>query len=110
VELMCPNTVLWPYELKLEPFSEEMRLEGSGNYVRWARRAKAMLKVKTNGVEHYLEDTCAEPDDKSSEGWKVWKRHHRCGHSVADAFDITIHHPFSGWWSRFLLLQGCGRR
>ncbi|KAL6643198.1 hypothetical protein ACP70R_021379 [Stipagrostis hirtigluma subsp. patula] len=66
----CPRAGAQPYELVLEPMRKELRLEGSKNYMSWSRRVKTMLRV--NRVEHYLEETSVEPDDKSSVEWEVW--------------------------------------
>ncbi|XP_052140004.1 uncharacterized protein LOC127759822 [Oryza glaberrima] len=57
-------------EIKLEQMPNEVKLEESQNYLSWSRRTRLMLRAK--GVEHYLEETCIEPDDKLSVDWKVW--------------------------------------
>ena len=57
-------------EVKLELVPNEVKLEGSRNYLSWSRRVKVLLSAK--GVEHYLEESCVEPIDKASTEWKVW--------------------------------------
>ena len=48
----------------------DVKLEGSKNYLSWARRVSVLLGAK--GVEYYLEENCAEPVDKLSTEWRVW--------------------------------------
>jgi len=57
-------------ELKLELMPNEVKLEGSKNYLSWARRVRVILGGK--GVEHYLEEDCVEPANKLSPEWRVW--------------------------------------
>jgi hypothetical protein len=59
-----------PHELKLELMPNDVKLEGSKNYLSWARRVKVLLGGK--GVEHYLAEDCVEPANKLSPEWKVW--------------------------------------
>jgi hypothetical protein len=59
-----------PHELKLELMPNDVKLEGSKNYLSWARRVKVLLGGK--GVEHYLVEDCVEPANKISSEWKVW--------------------------------------
>ena len=59
-----------PSELKLELVPNDVKLEGSKNYLSWSRRVRVLLGGK--GVEHYLEETCVEPVDKLSTEWKIW--------------------------------------
>ena len=59
-----------PSKLKLELMPNDVRLEGSKNYLSWSRRVRVLLGGK--GVEHYLEETCVEPADKLSTEWRVW--------------------------------------
>jgi len=49
-------------ELKLELMPNDLKLEGSKNYLSWSRRVRVILGGK--GVEHYLEEICVEPADK----------------------------------------------
>ncbi|KAK3136130.1 hypothetical protein QOZ80_5BG0428520 [Eleusine coracana subsp. coracana] len=58
-------------ELRLELVPNDVKLEGSKNYLSWARRVQVILGGR--GLEHYLESTCVEPDDKFSTEWRVWK-------------------------------------
>src|SRR6266540_4418763 len=57
-------------DLKLEIMPNDVKLEGSKNYLSWARRVNVLLGAK--GVEHYLEEACVEPVDRSSTEWRVW--------------------------------------
>ena len=57
-------------ELKLELIPKDVKLEGSKNYLSWARRVQVILGGK--GVEHYLEEDCVEPANKLSPEWRVW--------------------------------------
>jgi uncharacterized membrane protein YgcG len=59
-----------PSKLKLELVPNDVRLEGSKNYLSWSRRVRVILGGK--GVEHYLDETCVEPTDKLSTEWRVW--------------------------------------
>ena len=59
-----------PAELKLELVPNDVRLEGSKNYLSWSRRVRVLLGGK--GVEHYLEKTCVEAADKLSTDWRAW--------------------------------------
>ncbi|XP_015643822.1 uncharacterized protein [Oryza sativa Japonica Group] len=68
--MMGLRSGIGPSEIKLEVMPNEVRLEGTKNYLSWSRRARLMLRAK--GVEHYLEETCVEPIDKSSVEWKMW--------------------------------------
>jgi hypothetical protein len=60
-----------PHELKLELMPNDVKLEGSKNYLSWARRVKVLLGGK--GVEHYVAEDCVEPANKLSPEWKVWR-------------------------------------
>jgi len=57
-------------ELKLELMPNDLKLEGSKNYLSWSRRVRVILGGK--GVEHYLEEICVEPADKLGTEWRVW--------------------------------------
>jgi hypothetical protein len=57
-------------DLKLELMPNDVKLEGSKNYLSWARRVGVLLGAK--GVEHYLEENCVEPVNRLSIEWKVW--------------------------------------
>jgi hypothetical protein len=59
-----------PSELKLELVPNDVKLEGSKNYLSWSRRVRVLLGGKE--VEHYLEETCVEPVDKLSTEWRIW--------------------------------------
>jgi uncharacterized membrane protein YgcG len=57
-------------KLKLELVPNDVKLEGSKNYLSWSKRVRVLLGGK--GVEHYLEETCVEPADKLSTEWRNW--------------------------------------
>jgi hypothetical protein len=59
-----------PSELKLELVSNDVKLEGSKNYLSWSRRVRVLLGGKQ--VEYYLEEDCVEPVNKLSTEWKMW--------------------------------------
>jgi hypothetical protein len=59
-----------PSEFKLELVPNDVKLEGSKNYLSWSRRVQVLLCGK--GVKHYLEGSCLKPVDKLSPKWKVW--------------------------------------
>lgn len=48
-------------ELRLELMPNDVKLEGSKNYLSWSRRVRVLLGGK--GIEHYLEE-CVEPANK----------------------------------------------
>jgi hypothetical protein len=68
--LIGPKAVSRPSELKLELVPNDVKLEGSKNYLSWSRRVRMLLAGK--GVEDYLEEDCVEPDDKLSSEWRIW--------------------------------------
>ena len=51
-------------EMKLELMPNDLKLEGSKNYLSWSRRVRMLLGGK--GVEHYLEEIYVELVDKLS--------------------------------------------
>jgi len=55
-------------ELRLELMPNDVKLEGSKNYLSWSRRVRVLLGGK--GIEHYLEE-CVEPANKLSPEWRV---------------------------------------
>jgi hypothetical protein len=57
-------------ELKLELMPNDVKLEGSKNYLSWSRRVRVLLGGK--GLEHYLAEECVEPANKLSPEWRVW--------------------------------------
>ena len=57
-------------ELKLELIPNDVKLEGSRNYLSWSRRVQLILGGK--GVENYLREDCVEPANKLSPEWRVW--------------------------------------
>jgi hypothetical protein len=58
-------------ELKLELVPNDVKLEGSKNYLSWSRRVRVLLGGK--GVEHYLEET-VEPIDNLGIEWRICER------------------------------------
>ena len=63
--LIGPRTKTRSSELMLN----DVKLEGSKNYLSWSRRAQLILKTKS--VEHYLQETFVEPADRGSTDWRV---------------------------------------
>jgi hypothetical protein len=59
-----------PLELKLELMPNDVKLEGSKNYLSWARRVQVLLGGKD--VEHYLTEDCVESANKLSPEWRRW--------------------------------------
>jgi hypothetical protein len=59
-----------PSELKLELVLNDVKLEGSKNYLSWSRMARVLLGGKQ--VDHYLEAGCVEHVDELSIEWKIW--------------------------------------
>jgi len=57
-------------ELKLELIPNDVKLEGTKNYLSWSRRVQVILGGK--GVENYLSEDCVEPANKLSPEWRVW--------------------------------------
>nr|AAP21414.1 putative polyprotein [Oryza sativa Japonica Group]ABF99446.1 retrotransposon protein, putative, unclassified [Oryza sativa Japonica Group] len=68
--MIGPKSVAGGFEVKLELMPNELRLEGSKNYLSWCRRAQLMLRAK--GVDHFLLESCEEPSDKESQAWRTW--------------------------------------
>jgi hypothetical protein len=68
--MIGPKTLPISSELKLELIPNDVKLEGSKNYLSWSRRVRVLLGGK--GVEHYLEEGCVEPVDRLSPEWRVW--------------------------------------
>jgi len=68
--LLTPKVMSGLPEVKLELVPNEVKLEGSRNYLSWSRRVQVLLGAK--GLEYYLEESCVEPIDKASTEWKVW--------------------------------------
>jgi hypothetical protein len=67
MDLIGPREVR---ELKLELIPNDVKLEGSKNYLSWSRRVQVILGGK--GIEHYLREDCIEPANKLSPEWRVW--------------------------------------
>jgi hypothetical protein len=63
MDLIGPREVR---ELKLKLIPNDVKLEGSKNYLSWSRR------VQVKGIEHYLREDCVEPANKLSPEWRVW--------------------------------------
>jgi len=62
--LLTPKVMSGLPEVKLELVPNEVKLEGSRNYLNWSRRVQVLLGAK--GLEYYLEESCVEPIDKAS--------------------------------------------
>nr|AAP46207.1 putative retrotransposon protein [Oryza sativa Japonica Group] len=56
--------------LKIELMQNEIKLEGVKNYLSWSRRA--LLILKTKGLEGYVTGEVKEPENTSSVEWKTW--------------------------------------
>src|SRR3954471_3568317 len=55
---------------KIELQANDIKLEGTKNYLRWSRRAILLLKAK--GLQRFVEPGCKEPSDKKGDEWKIW--------------------------------------
>lgn len=55
---------------KIELMPNEIKLEGIKNYLSWSRRA--LLILKTKGLEGFVEGKSIEPVDKTSTEWRTW--------------------------------------
>jgi hypothetical protein len=55
---------------KVELMSNDVKLEGVGNYLSWSR--KALLILRTKGLEGYVLGEVSEATDKGSAEWKKW--------------------------------------
>ena len=55
---------------KIELMSNDIKLEGVKNYLSWSRRA--VLILRTKGLEGYVKGGVSEPEDKTSSEWKKW--------------------------------------
>ena len=55
---------------KKELQANDIKLEGTKNYLRWSRRAMLLLKAK--GLQRFEESGCKEPSDKQGDEWKIW--------------------------------------
>ena len=67
--IISPRASAGSSELKLKLMLNDVKLDGSKNYLSWSRRAQLILTMK--GVEHYLQKTCVEPANKTSMDWRV---------------------------------------
>jgi hypothetical protein len=67
--MIRPRVVVVAPETKLELIPNDVKLEGSKNYLSWFRRVQVLLRGK--GVEHYLVEDCVEPANKLSPEWRV---------------------------------------
>ena len=63
------SSVLIPSRLvhKLELMSNDIKLEGTKNYLSWSRRVLMILQII--GDRGYVYGMCAEHEDKSEEQW-----------------------------------------
>jgi hypothetical protein len=55
---------------KVELMPNEVKLEGMSNYLSWSRRA--LLILRTKGLDGHVQGSAAEPEDKGSADWKKW--------------------------------------
>src|SRR3954465_11405156 len=59
-----------PSRQKVEIQANDIKLEGTKNYLSWSRRAMLLLQAK--GLQRFVEPTCKEPSNKESDEWKIW--------------------------------------
>src|SRR5438270_10187173 len=55
---------------KIEIQANDIKLEGTKNYLSWSRRAVLLLQAK--GLQKYVQTSCTEPVDKKSDECRVW--------------------------------------
>ena len=55
---------------KIELMPNDIKLKGIKNYLSWSRRA--LLILKTKGLENIVEEESTEPADKTSAEWRTW--------------------------------------
>jgi hypothetical protein len=55
---------------KIELMPNDVKLEGVRNYLSWSRRA--LLILKTKGLESYVKGEAPEPLDKTQAEWRTW--------------------------------------
>ena len=55
---------------KIEIQANDIKLEGTKNYLSWSRRAMLLLQAK--GLQKYVQMSCTEPVDKQSDEWRLW--------------------------------------
>src|SRR3954463_2631783 len=55
---------------KIELPANDIKLEGTKNYLSWSRRATLLLQTK--GLQKYVQKDCTEPADKESDEWRTW--------------------------------------
>lgn len=55
---------------KIELMPNDIKLEGVRNYLSWSRRA--LLILKTKGIESYVKGEASEPLDKTRAEWRTW--------------------------------------
>lgn len=55
---------------KLELMPNDVKLEGIRNYLPWSRRALLLLKAQK--LEGFVNGKSAEPENKSGDDWKTW--------------------------------------
>ncbi|XP_078154755.1 uncharacterized protein LOC144550642 [Carex rostrata] len=55
---------------RIELLPNDIRLEGTRNYLSWSRRALLNLRIK--GLEKYVKEECTEPEKNASAEWNTW--------------------------------------
>ncbi|XP_078166327.1 uncharacterized protein LOC144560982 [Carex rostrata] len=55
---------------RIELLPNDIRLEGTRNYLSWSRRALLNLRIK--GLETYVKEECTEPEKKATAEWNTW--------------------------------------
>ncbi|XP_020275173.1 uncharacterized protein LOC109849718 [Asparagus officinalis] len=63
-----PESAQVMQRVKLLP--NDIKLEGTRNYLSWSRRALLNLRIK--GLEKYVKGECTEPENKASVEWNTW--------------------------------------
>ena len=57
---------------KIELMPNDIKLEGVRNYLSWSRRA--LLILKTKGIESFVEGKTIEPVSKTGAKWRNWSK------------------------------------
>src|SRR4051812_7694687 len=55
---------------KNELQANDIKLEGTKNYLCWSRRAMFLLQAK--GLQRFVEPSCKKPSNKESDEWRIW--------------------------------------
>jgi hypothetical protein len=55
---------------RIELLPNDIKFEGTRNYLSWSRRA--LLKLRVKGLEKYVIGECTEPENKEDAEWQMW--------------------------------------